>query len=112
MSVIVLPVMTMSAGPRAGVPLPSTMVALRMTSRAGRWPCVTPLVWAARLFGEAAAAAIAAAVQRSREKTIERLRFIRGVAGAETLFQRRAGRYLQKTDDGRRKMEDGRSRTT
>src|SRR5579862_2430805 len=57
-SVMVFPSMTMSMGPRAGVPLPSTTVALRMTSRGGRVPCVTPRVCAP---SERAAAATSAA---------------------------------------------------
>ena len=62
----------MSTGPRAGAPLPSTIVALWMTRRPGFCPWTTPRVWAARFFG-AETAAIAAAITMILEKTIFRL---------------------------------------
>src|SRR5512142_3282004 len=45
--VIVLPSTTMSNGPRAGVPLPSATIALRMMSRVGRVPLTTVVCAAA-----------------------------------------------------------------
>src|SRR5512146_106959 len=45
--VIVLPSTTMSNGARAGVPLPSATIALRMMSRAGRVPLTTVVCAAA-----------------------------------------------------------------
>jgi len=56
MAVTMLPSITMSMGPRAGVPFPSTTVALRITRRWGRTPCCTPVVWPDSAMGRSSAA--------------------------------------------------------